>query len=131
MPHHAEETVHRWIEALNQDDFDAAMALVHPEVQFFPPGGQPPYRGAESLRRWMEPDALQGQIIEPIESVLAGPGTVLVKHHVTATGASSGFELEIFSWSVWNVDELGLITRAQIFLEHEEDRAREAAGLGG
>jgi hypothetical protein len=130
MPQQAEETVRRWIEALNQDDFDAAMALVHPEVEFFPPGGQPPYRGAGNLRRWMEPDALRGQIIEPLEIVLAAPGTVLVKHHVTATGASSGIELDVFSWSVWNLNEQDLITRAQIFLEHEEDRAREAAGLG-
>ena len=123
------ETVRRWFEALNREDFDAATALVHPEVEFVPPGGQPPYRGARSLRRWMEPDALQGQVIEPLESEAAADGTVLQKEHVTARGASSGYKVDVVSWSVWSFDDEGLIRRGQVFLEHEEDRAREAAGL--
>jgi ketosteroid isomerase-like protein len=123
------ETVRRWVEALSREDFDAALALVHPDVEFVPPGGQPPYRGAASLRRWMEPDALQGQVIEPLETIAVDSATVLVKHHVTARGTSSGIPLDVISWSVWKFDEAGLITRGQVFLEHEEDKAREAAGL--
>jgi hypothetical protein len=38
-------------------------------------------------------------------------------------------ELEGHSWSVWTFDEAGLITRIEIYLDHEEDEAREAAGL--
>jgi hypothetical protein len=124
-----EAVVGRWIEALNGEDFEAAMALVHPEIEFIPPGGQPPYRGAESLRRWMEPDALQGQVIEPLETLGTSNGTVLVKQRVKARGASSGFPLDAVSWSVWRFDDEGLITWGQIFLEHEEDAARDAAGL--
>jgi hypothetical protein len=33
------------------------------------------------------------------------------------------------SWSVWTFDEAGLITRAEVYLPHEEAKAREAAGL--
>jgi ketosteroid isomerase-like protein len=123
------EAVRRWFDALNDEDFDAAIALVHPDVEFVPPGGQPPYRGAERLRRWMEPDALQGQAFDCLENVATDHGTVLVKHRVTARGTSSGFPVNVISLSVWSFDDDGLITRGEVFLEHEEDEAREAAGL--
>jgi len=123
------EVVHRWLEAISTEDFDAALALVHPDIEFVPPGGQPPYRGAESLRRWMEPDAFQEQVVTPLETVVAADGTILARQHLMARGTGSGIELEGHSWSVWNFDETGLITRIEIYLDHEEDKAREAAGL--
>jgi ketosteroid isomerase-like protein len=123
------EIVRRLFEAVSSEDFDAAIALVHPDVEFVPPGDQAPLRGAESLRRWMEPDAFEQQVIEPLEFVVAGDGRILGRQHVTARGASSGIELEIVSWSVWTFDEAGLITRAEVYLPHEEAKAREAAGL--
>ena len=123
------KTLRRWMEAISEEDFDAAMALMHPDAEVVPPGGQPPYRGAENLRRWMEPDALRDQVIKILEAETAGDGTILAKHHVTARGASSGFELDVDTWSVWSFGEEGLIMRGQIFLEREETEAREAAGL--
>jgi ketosteroid isomerase-like protein len=115
--------------ALSREDFDAALALVHPDIEFVPPGGQPPYRGAESLRRWMEPDAFQGQVVTPVEIVVAADRTILARQHIRFRGAGSGIEMEGHSWSVWTFDEAGLITRVEIYLDHEEDKAREAAGL--
>ena len=123
------ETVRLWFAAISSEDFDAAITLMHPDAEFVPPGGQPPYRGTESLRRWMEPDALQEQVAELLDCVTSEDGTVLVRHRLTARGASSGFPLDVISWSVWKFDGAGLITRGQVFLEHEEDEAREAAGL--
>ena len=123
------ETVHRWFEALSDEDFDAALALVHPEIEFVPPGGQAPYRGAESLRRWMEPDAFRRQVVEPLESVVVADRTVLTRQHITAKGAGSGIELDLISWSVWTFDEDGLVTRVEVYLDHEQDKARVAAGL--
>ena len=60
------EVVRRWLEAISggSEDFDRALALVHPDIVFVPPGDQAPYRGAESLRRWMEPDAFQEQVVK-------------------------------------------------------------------
>jgi ketosteroid isomerase-like protein len=123
------EVVRRWLKATSAEDFDAALALVHPEVELVPPGGQAPYRGAERVRRWMEPDAFQDQVVTPLEIVVAADRTILARHHVTARGAASGIELEIHSWSVWTFDPDGLITRIAIYLDHEEDKALEAAGL--
>src|SRR5690606_24344140 len=119
----------RWLEALSSEDFDAAIALVHPDVELVPPGGHPPYRGADSMRRWMEPDAFEAQEVTPVEIVVAAEGTILARQHLRARGAGSGIELEGHSWSVWTFDEAGLITRIEIYLDHEEDKAREAAGL--
>jgi ketosteroid isomerase-like protein len=123
------ETVRRWFEALSEEDFDTAVALMHPDAELVPPGGQSPYRGAESLRRWMEPDALHDQVAELLLTEAADDGTVLAKHRLSARGASSGIELEVVSLSVWSFDDEGLVTRTKIYLEHEEDEAREAAGL--
>jgi ketosteroid isomerase-like protein len=123
------EVVRRWFEAINSEDFDTALGLVHPEIEFVPPGGQPPYRGAKSLRRWMEPDAFPGQVVQLVESIVVSERTILAKQHVTARGASSGIELDLNSWSVWTFDQDGLVTRVEIYLDREEEKAREAAGL--
>jgi ketosteroid isomerase-like protein len=125
------ETVRRWLKAISGDseDFDRALALVHPEVVFIPPGNQPPYRGAESLRRWMEPDAFQEQVVKTFEPVVVTDTTVLGRQLIMARGAASGIEMDVLTWSVWSFDEDGLITRIAIYRDREEDEAREAAGL--
>jgi ketosteroid isomerase-like protein len=127
------ETARRWLEAISggSEDFDRALALVHPDVVLVPPGDQGPYRGAESLRRWMEPDAFDRQVIKTFEAVASTDETILGRQHITARGTTSGIELDVVSWSVWTFDEDGLITRIELYLDHEEDRAREAAGLSG
>jgi len=125
------EVVRRWLEAISggSKDFDRALALVHRDIVFFPPGDQPPYRGAESLRRWMEPDAFQEQVVKTFEPVVVADRTILGRQLVMARGAASGIELDVITWSVWTFDEDGLITRIELYLEHEKDRALEAAGL--
>jgi ketosteroid isomerase-like protein len=125
------EVVRRWLEAISggSEDFDRALALVHRDIVFVPPGDQAPYRGAESLRRWMEPDAFQEQVVKAFETVVVTDRTILGRQLVTARGTASGIELDVTTWSVWTFDEDGLITRIELYLEHEEDKAREAAGL--
>ena len=125
------ETARRWLEAITGDseDFDRALALVHRDIVFVPPGDQPPYRGAESLRRWMEPDAFQEQVVKAFEPVVVTDRTILGKQLMMARGATSGIELDVLTWSVWTFDDDGLITRIEIYREREDDKAREAAGL--
>ena len=125
------ESVRQWLEAISGggEDFDRALALVHPDIVFVPPGDQPPYRGAERLRRWMEPDAFQEQVVKTFEPVVVTDRTILGRQLVMARGATSGIELDVVTWSVWTFDENGLITRIELFLDHEEDKALEAAGL--
>ena len=131
MPQENVETARRWLEAISgsSEDFDRALALVHPDIVFVPPGDQAPYRGAESLRRWMEPDAFQEQVVKEFETVVVTDRTILGRQLVAARGTASGIELDVITWSVWTFDEDGLITRIELYLDHEEDKAREAAGL--
>ena len=115
-------------DAFNGGDFDAALTFAHPDIEFVPPGGQTSYKGTESFRAWMEPDAFETQVIEPLDFIVAG-NRVLVRQRSTARGAGSGIELELSTWNVWTFDDEGLVTRVETYLEHEEARAREAAGL--
>src|SRR5215216_741479 len=95
------ESARRWLEAVGSEDFETALGLVHPEIEFVPPGDQPAYRGTESVRRWMEPDAFEEQVIEPLDFVVAADGRLLGRQHIKARGATSGIEMEITTWSVW------------------------------
>ncbi len=115
-------------EAFSRGDFDAAIEIAHPEVEFIPPGGQSPIRGAKAFRAWMEPDALEDQRIEPLE-FRANGNRVLVRQNNRARGAISGIELDFEAWVVWTLDDDGLVTRVEGFLPHQESAALEAAGL--
>ena len=118
----------RAYEAFNRGDFDTAIEIAHPEIEFVPPGGQGAHRGADAVRAWMEPDAFEEQQIEPREFRING-NRVLVRQHTKARGAGSGIELDFENWSVWTLDENGLAIRLEGFLLHEESEALEAAGL--
>jgi hypothetical protein len=84
--------------------------------------------GAEALRAWMRPDAFEEQQIEPSEFTVNG-NRVLVRDHVRAQGAGSGIEVDVKGWSVWTLNEDGLATRLEFFLDHQRAEALEAAGL--
>ena len=121
-------SLRRAYEAFSRGNFDAAIEIAHPEVEFIPPGGQAPIRGAEAFRAWMEPDALEEQRIEPLEFRTNG-NRVLVRQNIRARGATSGIKLDFEPWVVWTLDDDGLVTRVEGFLPHQESEALEAAGI--
>ena len=118
----------RSYEAYSRGDFDTAIEIAHPEIEFVPPGRQTPLRGAEAVRTWMDPDALEDQRIEPTEFRING-NKALVRQRARARGAGSGIEVDIEMWVVWTLDDDGLATRMEAFLNHEKVSALEAAGL--
>ena len=115
-------------DAFNRGDFDTAIELAHPEIEFATRGGQSPLRGADALRAWMEPDAFDEQRIDPSEFRMQG-NKVLVRQHTWGRGAGSGIELDMDIWTVWTFDDDGRATRIEGFLPHQEVEALEAAGL--
>jgi ketosteroid isomerase-like protein len=121
-------TLRRSYEAFNRGDFDAAIAMARPEVEFVRPGGQAPVRGVAALRAWMEPDAFEEQRVEVLDFKVQGD-KVLVRQHTRARGAGSGIELDLESSTVWTFDDDGFVTRLEFFLHHEEGEALKAAGL--
>jgi ketosteroid isomerase-like protein len=121
-------SLRRTYEAFSRGDYDTAIELAHPGIEFIPPGGQAALRGADAVRTWMEPDAIAEQRIEPREFRVKD-NKVLVRQCTWARGTGSGIELEVESWNVWTFNDDGLATRMEAFLLHEEGKALEAAGL--
>ena len=131
MPDRDQEIIgslRRTYEAFSRADFDTAIEIAHPNVEFVPPGGQSPLLGADALRAWMEPDAIEEQRVEPREFRVNGD-KVLVRQHTWGRGAASGIELEVDMWVVWTLNGDGLVTRMEGFLVDQEREALEAAGL--
>jgi ketosteroid isomerase-like protein len=115
-------------DAFNRGDFDAAIAFMHPDIEFIRAGVQPPLRGVEQVRAWMEPSAFEYQVVEPIDITVAG-NKVLVLTNTKARGASSGIEVQIDAWNVFTVDDDLRLTRAETYFLQEEDEARRAAAV--
>jgi ketosteroid isomerase-like protein len=118
----------RVYEAFNRRDFDTATEIAHPEIEFVRPMGQPPLRGADALRAWMKPDAFEEQQIAALEFRVNG-NRVLIRQHATGRGAGSGIEVDVDFWAVWTLNDDGLATRLEFYLDHQEAEALEAAGL--
>jgi limonene-1,2-epoxide hydrolase len=117
-----------FFEAFNRADFDAAAEIAHPEIEFIRPGGLDSVTGADAMRAWMEPDALEDQRIEPFEIRIEG-NKALVHANTRSRGVGSGIEMGIDTWSVWTLNDDGLVTRVEYFLPHEKADAFEAAGM--
>jgi ketosteroid isomerase-like protein len=122
------DSLRRTYDAFNRGDFDAAMEIAHPEIEFVPPGGQSSLRGADAVRAWMGPDAFEEQLIEAREIRVQGT-KALVRQYARARGAGSGIELEMDILAVWTLDDDGRATRIESFLLHQESEALAAAGL--
>ncbi len=122
------DALRRAYEAFNRGDFDAAIAIAHPNVEYVRPGIETSLEGADAARGWMEPDAFAKQRIEALDFEVHGD-KVLVRQRFSARGAESGIELEVESWAVWTLDAEGRVTRGEVYLKHEEAAARKAAGL--
>jgi ketosteroid isomerase-like protein len=121
-------SLRRTYEAYSRGDFDTAIEIAHPEIEMVPPGGQSTLRGADAIRAWMEPEALEDQRVDPLEFHVNG-NKALIRSRNSARGAGSGIEIDVELWAVWTLDDDGLATRIEGFLGHEENEAREAAGL--
>lgn len=122
------ERLRRTLDAFSRGDFATAAESAHPDIEVVRAGGGPPLRGVAQFRAWMEPDAFQSQVVEPLEFRVAG-NKVLVRLHNKITGAVSGIEADFLVWGVWTLDEAALVTRIELFLPHQEAEAAEAAGL--
>jgi limonene-1,2-epoxide hydrolase len=114
------------IDAMNRGDFEAATESMHPDIEYIAPGGQPPVRGVERMRAWMEPSAFERQRTEVLDVAVFGD-RALLHSRLTARGAGSGIEMQAEAWTVFTVDDDMRVTRIEAFLPHEEAEARRAA----
>lgn len=131
MPDRDEEIIarlRRFYEAFNRGDFDAAAEIADLNIEFRRPRGQPLLVGADALRGWMQPDAFEEQQLEALEFRVNG-NRALVRSHARGRGAGSGIEVDVDFWTVWTLNDDGLATRLEFFLDTQEAEALEAAGL--
>jgi ketosteroid isomerase-like protein len=112
------DTVRQLFDAFNRRDYDTSAAFAHPDVELYPPGGQPPYRGREALRQWMEPDAFSEQSGE-LRGIEAIGDALVTEAHAWMTGAASGIEMEVDWWGVWWLDADSRVTRCEVFLDRQ------------
>jgi limonene-1,2-epoxide hydrolase len=123
------ERIRAITDAYNRGDFEAAQEISDsPDFVLVPPGGQSEIRGAAQVRVWMEPDAFASQTVELLDFRVA-EDKVLVRTWNRIRGAGSGIDLDFVNWGVWAFDEAGTPVRLEIYLEHEEAQAKQAAGL--
>jgi|SRR5215216_1124893 len=120
------EAVRSILDAYNRGDFDAMGT--DPDFVLVPPGGQSAIKGADGVRAWMEPEAFESQVIEPLEFRVA-EDKVVVRQRSKIRGAGSGIEIDFVSWGVWTFSEPGHPVRLEVFPDHEKGKALEAAGL--
>ena len=80
--------------------------MVHPDVEFISVGAQPPLKGIDRFRAWMEPDAFETQAIEPLELTVAGD-KVLVRQRRLREELRAASRWKS-AWSVWTFNEDGL-----------------------
>jgi ketosteroid isomerase-like protein len=123
------ELVHRAVDAFNQRDLDAFLALMHPDIEATPrlAGMEGGYHGHDGLRRWWHNllDAWPDYKAEVVEVRDLGSLT-LAKVHVGGHSAGSGIAVRQTSWHVcrWRHRQ-GIWFR--VFSTEAE--ALEAAGL--
>ena len=120
----------RTYEALSRGDFDAAVEIADPDVELITTGGFTSLRGVDELRAWMEPVTMEDVSMEPERFEVAG-NNVLVLQLSRGRGVGSGISVEMRFWTVWTINDAGLVTRIIAFRDDEEAKARDAAGLGG
>ncbi len=116
----------RAYEAFNRGDFDGALTFAHPDVEV-PRGRSDPYRGIEKFRAWMEPDAFEEQLLEPLEFIVSG-NEISVRQRMSPrgiewnrVGRSSPGPCGPSTKTAW--------PRGWSRTDQEEAEAREAAGL--
>jgi len=118
----------RFYEGFNRDDFDAATDVADPEIELVRPTGQPRLEALTRCAHGCSQTPSRSSQLEALEFSVKG-NKVLVRDQATGRGAGSGIEVDDDGWTVWTLNDDGLATRLEFYLDHQEAEALEAAGL--
>ncbi len=123
--------VRRSIDGWNRDDFDACVAMAHPEIEWISAvaqqlTGNSVYRGLAGLRHYWDEWHELWRVRLRIMEIARSDDTVVLVACTEARGDSSGVTLRQPIGYVYEFEE-GLARRAQSFID--PDHAYEAAGI--
>jgi len=119
-------TIRNAYEAYNRGDFEAALALLDPDVEWHPPPDalEPqPLRGREAVREYLAPNLFDEQRAEP-EEILEQGDRILVVARTKIRGTASGIEIEATTFHVWTV-----VDERAVRFETFSDRDQAAAAM--
>ena len=115
------EALHLAFDAFNRGDFDAAMAKMHPDIEWHRGAlmvGAETLHGVDAVRDLLEPDVFQNQEVE-LESIVARRSRYLATVVFSARGVGSGIELSNRGYHVWTVED-GKGRQFNFFAERDE-----------
>jgi ketosteroid isomerase-like protein len=124
------QLVRRGYAAFNSEDFDEAIELMQPDIEWTRADTAPdpePLHGVAAIREWMQPDIFEHQHAEIVE-ILDNGERLFVELLFRVRARGSGIEVTNRGFHVWTVRE-GKASRLQFFQERAP--ALEAAGLAG
>jgi len=107
MAEENEERLRTFYDAFSREDFEAAMEIAHPDIEFTRPD-QGTIRGVDAVLAWARPDALESHTVTPLEFATKGD-VVLVRQHHKARGSESGIDVEAEAWTMWTFDADGRV----------------------
>ena len=118
------------IEAFNRGDHEALLAALAEDVEWKRVDGLPDtggvLHGREEVRRFLEPEVFAKARFELTELV-EGDGVLLAHGIFRATGAASGIELDVETYTVYWLNEDGLARRVENWRERAD--AERSSGL--
>jgi ketosteroid isomerase-like protein len=127
------ETVRRALSALDEGNFDEAVADVAPDVEYVTSGTIPglggTFRGPEGVKRfsrWIRDEFDDARL--QVQEIIDVGDRVMVSLIASGRGKQSGVEA---SWNIWQVWTLrgGKVVSGEGFVSRED--ALQAAGLTG
>jgi ketosteroid isomerase-like protein len=124
----AVKLVRRGYEAFNNGDFDTAVELMQPDIEWERAARalEPePLQGIDAVRQWMQPDVFEEQHVDP-EEIIENGDKVFVAGKFRIRARASGIEFEDRAFHVWTIRD-GKAARMEFF--ESRAQALEAAGL--
>jgi ketosteroid isomerase-like protein len=128
------DIIRRAHEAWNNDEFETARSLLHPQCVWRTPpdmfmGLEELYHGHDGFRRWWDAGKEPWASFEShIERILELDDRIVTLVRLEGVGRTSGAEVQLRFANVWVVED-GLITRFSGY--HTLEEALQAEGLSG
>jgi ketosteroid isomerase-like protein len=113
------ERIRLGYDAFNRGDFDAAVDLLHPEIEWHRVAEfEQPLRGRQAVREFMDPEVFERQQTEILEIEVIGD-FVLVYATFHGAFAGSGIELSQPGHHLWRIRD-GQAAEFRYFLDRDE-----------